>query len=105
MSPNLPVHFSYTLWLLGYNFCGYSKVLMEHSSKQITWTILHSYPDNKYLDDSWRDFLTEADFGAHYVSPEYFREPFMRNKRPFVILAWQDKRVVAAISGIHEGHQ
>ena len=77
---------------------------MEHSSKQITWTILHGYPDND-VEKSWSEFLTEADFAAHYVSPEYFREPFVRNKRPFVILAWQGDRVVAVLSGIHEGHK
>jgi hypothetical protein len=71
---------------------------------QITWTILHTYP-NEHVDARWREFLTEADFAAHYVSPEYFREPFLRDKRPFVILVWQDQRVVAALSGIHEGQQ
>lgn len=83
---------------------GYSNLAMEHSSKQTTWTILHSYPDPG-VDERWRKFLTRADFAAHYVSPEYFREPFFRAKRPFVVLAWQDERVVAALSGIHEEQQ
>ena len=78
---------------------------MEHSSSQITWTILHSYPDDRHVDARWREFLTEADFGAHYVSPEYFREPFFRDKRPFVVLAWQSERIVAALSGMHEERQ
>src|ERR1051325_11203248 len=78
---------------------------MQHSSAQITWTTLRSYPDNEYVEASWREFLTQADFGAHYVSPEYFREPFLRDKRPFVILVWQGRRVVAALSGIHEGQE
>ena len=78
---------------------------MENSSPQTTWTILHSYPDDMWVNDRWKQFLTRADFAAHYVSPEYFREPFLRDKRPFVVLAWQGERVVAALSGIHEEHQ
>jgi hypothetical protein len=78
---------------------------MRDSSAQITWTILHSYPDDMRVDNRWREFLTRAEFAAHYVSPEYFREPFFRDKRPFVALAWQGERVVAALSGIHEEKQ
>jgi hypothetical protein len=74
---------------------------MEFPSTQI----LHSYPDDTRVIDRWREFLTRADFAAHYVSPEYFREPFFRDKHPFVILAWQGDRIVAALSGIHEGQQ
>lgn len=77
---------------------------MEHSSAQTTWTILHSYPDYDCAE-RWRKFLARADFAAHYVSPEYFLEPFFRDKRPFVVLAWQDERIVAALSGVHEEQQ
>jgi len=77
---------------------------MEDSSPKTTWTILHSYPDDM-CDERWRKSLARADFAAHYVSPEYFREPFFRDKRPFVVLAWQGEQVVAALSGIHEDQQ
>jgi hypothetical protein len=75
---------------------------MENSAAKTTGTILHNYPDDMNIERRWREFLTEADFAAHYVSPEYFLEPFVRGKRPFVILVWQGERVVAALSGIHE---
>ena len=78
---------------------------MEDSSLQTTWTILHSFPDDPDVESRWREFLTRADFAAHYVSPEYFRDPFFRGKRPFVILAWEGERVVAALSGVHEKQQ
>ena len=78
---------------------------MEYATTQINATVLHRYPDDSHVIDRWREFLTRADFAAHYVSPEYFREPFVRDKRPFVVLAWQGERVVAALSGIHEGEQ
>jgi hypothetical protein len=57
------------------------------------------------LETRWREFLSRADFAAHYVSKEYFREPFVRGKRPFVILALKGERVVAALSGIHDEQQ
>lgn len=77
---------------------------MEDSTPMYTWTILHSYPD-ELCEERWRKFLARADFAAHYVAPEYLREPFFRNKQPFVVLAWQDDRVVAALSGMHEEQQ
>jgi len=78
---------------------------MEDSSTQLPWTIFHSYPNDISVDARWREFLARADFAAHYVSPEYFHEPFFRDKRPFVILAWKGERVVAALSGMHEEQQ
>lgn len=78
---------------------------MEDSSTQLTWTILHNYPTDLCVDVRWREFLSRAEYAAHYVSPDYFREPFFRDKRPFVVLVWKGERVVAAVSGIHEEHR
>lgn len=75
---------------------------MEDSALQFTWSILHGYPDDVTLNARWTEFLARADFAAHYVSAEYFREPFFRDKRPFAVLAWQGERIVAVISGTHE---
>jgi GNAT acetyltransferase-like protein len=78
---------------------------MEDSLPRTTWTILHSYPTEPNVEARWTEFLTRADFPAHYVSPEYFREPFFRDKKPFVVLAWQGERIVGALSGVHEEQQ
>src|SRR5690349_16200247 len=78
--------------------------VVQNSSEMPTWTILHGYPDAA-IDASWREFLTRADFPAHYVSPEYFREPFLRDKESFVVLAWQGDKIVGAISGIREDRE
>lgn len=75
---------------------------MENSSTRLTWTVLHNYPTDVCLDTRWREFLARGEHAAHYVSPEYFREPFFRDKRPFVVLVWKGERVVAAVSGLHE---
>lgn len=68
------------------------------------WTIVHNYPDPQ-LEEHWREFLTRADFPAHYLSPEYFREPFIRGKDPFAIFAWHEGKIVGALTGIHEAEQ
>jgi len=68
------------------------------------WTLQHDYPENE-LEQKWREFLERADFSAHYVSPEYFREPFFREKKPFAVLAWHDGRVVGVATGLHESGQ
>ncbi|HXQ72005.1 MAG TPA: GNAT family N-acetyltransferase [Pyrinomonadaceae bacterium] len=78
---------------------------MEDSTTQLTWTVLHTYPTDVSVDTRWREFLSRAEHAAHYVSPEYFREPFFRDKRPFVMLVWEGERIVAAVSGIHEEHR
>ena len=70
----------------------------------MNWTNLHEFP-NPDVETAWRDCLDRSDFAAHYVSPEYFREPFFRDRRPFAVLAWQADRVVGVLTGMHEGDQ
>jgi hypothetical protein len=74
------------------------------SPQFMNWTILHNYPGTE-LEEHWREFLTRADFPAHYVSPEYFREPFFRDKDPFAILAWHEGKIVAALTALHDAEQ
>lgn len=70
----------------------------------MSWTNLHEFP-NPDVETAWREFLDRADFSAHYVSPEYFREPFFREKNPFATLAWHDGKVVGVATGLHESGQ
>jgi hypothetical protein len=70
----------------------------------MNWTNLHEFP-NPDVESAWRECLEQADFAAHYVSPEYFREPFFRDKKPFAVLAWDDQKVVGVVTGMHEGGQ
>jgi hypothetical protein len=70
----------------------------------MTWTILHQYPSND-VKEHWCKFLTAADFPTHYVSPEYFLEPFFRDKDPFAILAWHEGKIVGVLTGLHDGHE
>jgi Acetyltransferase (GNAT) domain len=70
----------------------------------MSWTILHEFP-SPAVEAAWRECLNQADFAAHYVSPEYFREPFFRDKKPFAVLAWQDEKIAGVLTGMHEGGQ
>jgi hypothetical protein len=76
----------------------------ETRKSPMNWTILHNFPDPE-IEEDWREFLTRADFPAHYVSPEYFRDPFFRDKDPFAILAWHEGKIVGALTGLHELEQ
>jgi hypothetical protein len=71
---------------------------------EMTWTTVHQFPDAA-LEKRWRELLTNADYAAHYVSPEYFNDPFLRNKNPFAIIALDGDRPVGVLTGIREGHE
>ena len=66
--------------------------------------VLESAPTPS-LDGAWREFLRRADFPAHYVAPEYFLEPTLRDRRPFAILALADESPVGVLTGVRDrGH-
>lgn len=66
--------------------------------------ILHSFP-NAELERQWRTFLLAADYPTHYVAPEFFLEPFVKQKRPFAILVTRGSAIVAVLTGVHEAKQ
>src|SRR6266571_6104364 len=68
---------------------------------QPVYRIVHALPDPE-TESAWREFLQRADFPTHYVSPEFFREPFFVDMRPFAVLVSVDGRVMAVVTGIHE---
>jgi len=66
-----------------------------------TYLILHSYPSPEQ-EAAWRDFLTRVEMPSHYDSPEFFLEPWWREKRPFGVLALEGDKIVGSLTGIHE---
>jgi hypothetical protein len=46
--------------------------------------------------------LQDADFVTHYTTPEFFREPFFRGKKPFAVLSIAGREVAAVCTGIHD---
>ena len=66
--------------------------------------ILHAFPDLP-TEQSWREFLTCADWPSHYTSPEFFLEPYWTGKRPFAVLATEGQKIVGVLTGLHEKNQ
>jgi Acetyltransferase (GNAT) domain len=71
-------------------------------SEKDQFSILHEFPDSS-TERLWREFLADADSARHYTSPEFFREPFLRGKMPFAVLARSEDRIDGVLTGIHEG--
>jgi Acetyltransferase (GNAT) domain len=53
----------------------------------------------------WREFLSGVDYPAHYDSPEFFLEPYWKNRNPFTILLMRRGRVIAVLTGLDQGWQ
>lgn len=63
--------------------------------------ILTSKPD-KAVGAKWNAFLVDAEFATHYVTPNYFDDPYVRNG--FAILAVEKNGDVAAVmTGVSDG--
>lgn len=63
--------------------------------------VVRSYPDPA-TEQRWRQFLASARWASHHVSPEYFLEPKVREKRPFALLAERGNLIVGCVTGRHE---
>jgi hypothetical protein len=68
------------------------------------YEILHEFPAHR-AEAAWRDLVSRLEIPSHYDAPEYFLEPFWDGKQPFAVLALEGDRVVAVLTGIHEGKQ
>ena len=66
--------------------------------------ILTSMPDGE-LADRWNEFAAGAPFATHYVTPNYFTDPYIRGSR-FAVLAEDDDREIAAVlTGVVDGER
>jgi len=61
--------------------------------------ILRGFPSTD-LERAWRDYLTRLECPAHYDAPEFFLEPLWADRRPFAILAIDNKRVAGVVTGL-----
>jgi len=68
----------------------------------MSFKILREFPSPE-LERAWRDYLARVEFASHYESPEYFLEPLWAEKQRFAILAFENDRVVGALTGMHAG--
>lgn len=60
--------------------------------------LITALPDGELLA-SWEDFLRDAAFATHYVTPEFFADPFAGRGERFAVLAVDGTRVDAVLTG------
>ena len=72
----------------------------KQSKKPAGFVILHEFPTPE-IEALWREFLTRAEFPAHYDTPEFFLEPYWSGQNPFAILAFDNAKVVGVLTGLH----
>jgi CelD/BcsL family acetyltransferase involved in cellulose biosynthesis len=66
--------------------------------------ILHAFPPPD-IEFAWRECLTRVEYPAHYNAPEYFLVPHFAGKRPFAVLALNQRKVSGVLTGLHEQSQ
>src|SRR5256885_1811026 len=66
------------------------------------FVLVRAFPPAQ-VERQWRQFLLSVDLRTHYTTPEYFHEPFFRDKRPFAVLSVIGQEIVAVCTGIHDG--
>jgi hypothetical protein len=73
-----------------------------NSGHAFTYSILQGFP-NASEEKAWREFLPRSDWPSHYTTPEFFLEPYWKGKHPFAVLVNHVDRIVAVLTGLHEG--
>jgi Acetyltransferase (GNAT) domain len=48
----------------------------------------------------WREYISRLECASHYDTPEFFREPFMVDSRPFAVLAKDRGKIVGVLTGL-----
>lgn len=55
------------------------------------------------LECEWEDFLLDCDFATHYVTTDFFSDPFVGHGDRFAVLAISDGRIDAILTGLRNG--
>jgi hypothetical protein len=61
--------------------------------------ILTKYPDPD-VESRWLAMLVEADMATHYASPEFFNDRFVGPGERFAVLAEEDGKLIASLTGV-----
>jgi hypothetical protein len=64
---------------------------------------IHKTLPNEETLSRWNEFLGEADYATHYVTPGFFIDPYTVTGERFAILAVDDGRIVAVLTGTSSG--
>ncbi len=55
------------------------------------------------LAEKWNAFLRDAPFATHYVTPNYFIDPYVRGERFAVLVMKPDGEIAAVLTGVKTG--
>lgn len=72
------------------------------STSENNYKLLSTAPDGDILD-RWNEFLEDAAFASHYVTPDFFDDPFAGEGERFAVLALSAGRVDAVLTGLRRG--
>ncbi len=68
----------------------------------MNWKVLTQYPDPK-TEIQWNEFLQNASFATHYVTPNFFVDPYIRGGERFAVLAYQGEQINGVITAVDSG--
>lgn len=66
------------------------------------WKVLTQFPEQP-VADAWEDFLRETAYATHYVTPNFFNDPYSSGVDKFAVLAMEGERVAAVATGSDSG--
>ena len=66
------------------------------------YLVVTSEPDDEVLE-RWENFLSNSNFATHYVTPDFFSDPFVGTGERFIVLATKDLHIDAVLSGLRQG--
>ena len=73
--------------------------MVKMTDKQYEYKILTELPDVE-MRDKWDDFLQDTRFATHYVTPDFFIDPFAGRGQRFAVLAMNGDRIDAVLTGV-----
>jgi hypothetical protein len=63
------------------------------------YLILAELPDSQTVT-AWNACLDDSQFAAQYAAPEFFEEPYFRDRKPFAVLAKEGAQVYGVATGL-----
>jgi len=76
--------------------------MVKMTKTEHEYSILTALPDAEMLE-RWENCLNNSDFATHYVTPDFFADPFVGSGERYVILATRNGQIDAVLSGLRQG--
>lgn len=68
------------------------------------YEIVRQFPDAA-LCERWNTFPADAEMVSHYTTPHFFKDAFAGDGERFAVLASEEEKIVAVLTGIREGNE